>query len=237
VRRHGASAAAGVVAMLVLAGAAAAAATIAPARARAIVAAVELRHADLPGTTAVPDPLTKQGRKLDDQLTACIGGVPISRDVAAAQSPGFISRKDTSLAWVGSFADVLPSTALVTADFVASARRRALPCDTKGALDSLSPLGNNVRVASAKSAFIAPPLPGLQHEWASRTTVVLAQTSPGIPVLAAADLPPSYVDLLTGAVGQVEFEIEIVSSRWPPPVTAERRLLTLLAARARKALG
>jgi len=234
VRRLGPGAAALLIAPLILGVAAAAAAPITPARARAIVAAVELRQSDLPGTTSVPDPLDEQAKKIDNQLTACIGGVPLARELAAAQSRAFIGRP---LAFVGSFADVLPSTALVASDFAASLRTRALACDTKGAQFSLSPLATGLRVASAKSVFIGSPLPGLEHEWACRTTVVLVHTGPSVPVLAANDLPPTYVDLVEGAVGPAEFEIEIVTSRSPPPAATERRLLGLLAARARKALA
>ena len=141
-RRLGPAAAAFLIAPLILGAAAAATATITPAKARAIVAVDRLRQADLPGTTSVPDPLDKQAKKIDNQLTACIGGVPLARELAAAQSRGFIGKP---LAFVGSFADVLPSTALVTADFAASSRTRALACDFEGALFSLSPLPKGLR--------------------------------------------------------------------------------------------
>lgn len=221
---------------LLLAGSAAAA-TITRARARAIVAAVELRHGDLPGTTAVPNPLNAKQEKFDEQLDACVGSVPVSRELAAGQSPEFNSEKSTPLLSIGSFADVLPSSALVATDFAESARPRALACTTNAVSQSLGTPEKGMRISSASTVFIAAPVGGLEHQLASRTTVEYAATGGGGPVLAAARLPAVYVDLDTCAVGQVEFELEVVSVLSPPPAATERRLLELLAARARSALS
>jgi|GEM_PF-5436654 len=213
-------------------------ATITKRQARAIVAAIELRHSDLPGTSVQADPVTAQEQQENTQLARCMGSVLPSAALAFAQSPSFNSSVGGGQTSVNSATDVLPSVALVAKDFAADAQPRALSCLTRNVVDALEPgLPTGERILSSATVRIAAKIRGFSDVQATRTTITVSPPGGGAPTVAAASSTSLHLDLIAFADGQVEIELQVVSTPGLPSSSLEQRLDGILGARARTVLG
>jgi hypothetical protein len=204
---------------------------ISRAQAPAVAAAISLRHGDLPGLKEQPNPITAQETAANDQLTACIGGVPASRALADTQSADFSTSSGTSET-VNSATEILPSVALVAKDFGAITGRRGLPCllaELRGELVGKPPKGETV---SGHAWHLAPVVSGAGGAFADRFSVVVRVVHKTTTLIL-----PLYVDLIGFIYGQAEVSLSIETVGSEPSGSLERTLAARLLARARAAIG
>jgi hypothetical protein len=200
--------------------------------AAAVAAAISLRHGDLPGTKQEPNPVTPQERQLGARATSCAGGVPPREAYANTQSPDFVSGAGGSSETVASSVEILPSASLVTRDFTALARPRALTCllsELESAVEPSLPKGSKL-VSSAATRM--PPVVVASRSFDVRMTFLVSMRE-GLTTVEV----PVYVDQIGFADGPAEVSLELQTAPVPPSGSLEHRLATLLLARARAAIG
>jgi hypothetical protein len=206
-------------------------APITRARAGAVAEAINLRHSDLPALQQQSNPYTAQDERQDDQLAKCYGGVPESDAVKIATSPNFATPSTASSQYF-SEVEILPSAALVAEDLKALMSSRALPC-------WIQKLEIFLRSKAAKGetfSISAAPLPwrvsGADGTFAFRLSATVHVKR------GTADVTLSvYVDAVAFSVGQVEVSLSAVVTGAKPQSSVEHRLVSLLYARTRKAVG
>lgn len=205
--------------------------TITASQALGVASAISVRHADLPSYKQASNPITAQENRASAQLTACVGGVPLSQALANTQSPNFSSTSGKSVT-VNSGVEILPSTALVGKDFAAITGQRGLPClltELRGELVGKPAQGETV---SSHASHLEPEVSGASGSFADRFSVVLTVTHGNTTLIL-----PLYVDLVGFSYGQAEVSLSVMAVGAKPSGTLERRLARLLLARARTAIG
>lgn len=197
----------------------------------AVVAAINLRHSDLPTLKEQANSITPQDTRLNAQLTACAGGVPAREALADVQSSDFVGSGPSGTT-LGSEAEILPSAALVAKDLSAIGRPRALSCLVSvfgGALRSTIPKTDTVTTHAARLPSLVS---GGDGAFAIRLTVVVHVKSG-----AATATVPVYVDSIGFAYGQAEVNLTVMRAIAAPPASLERQFAALLLARAHGAIG
>jgi hypothetical protein len=205
--------------------------TISRSQAQSVATVINLRHSALPSLGQQSNPITAQERRLNAQLTACMGGVPDSQALAEAQSPSFADSGNTSV-MISSDTEILPSAALVAKDLAAITGPRGLPClqaQLAGQLRSSLAKGETLTIHGAR---FPPVVSGSDAAVAIRFSVVVRATS-GTTTASV----PLFADLIGFAYGQAEVGLNVVETGAKPSAALERRLAALLVARARAAIG
>lgn len=220
------------VALGLLATAALGARTVTRAQARAVANAISLRHSDLPSLTQTNNPVTPQQLQVENKAIACAGAVPLSKAFANTQSPLFQSSGTAPVA-VNSGTEILPSTALVAKDFAATERPHALRCllsevetGLKGGLPTTDKLAN------ASAVRLPSVVTGMADSLAIRCTIDIRVAQGGTTVSV-----PVYADEIEFTDGQAEVSLVLNTTVTAPSSSLERRLASVLVARARAALG
>jgi hypothetical protein len=205
--------------------------TITRADAFAVATAIGVRHGDVPRLKAQSNPMTAQEMAQSAQLTACVGGVPESEALADTQSPNFVNRSGPS-GTLSSGTEILPSSALVAQDFDATTGPHGLPCLLKQLRQELVGKPPKGETVTAHAGTIPPIVSGADRAFAYRVTVIVTVTHKTTTLIL-----PLYVDLIGFTYGQAEVSLTVEAVGSKPSASLERRLATLLVARARAAIG
>jgi len=203
------------------------------ADATAVADSLSLRHGDVPGFTqvGVQGPPSALERRLSAGFAACYGGPPYSSVLADRQSPGF-QASDASRTLVITDTEIFPSAAVAARDLAAAAGKRGQGCAlTFGRAAVTPPKGTRI---TATLTSIASHDRGTGASIAVRLTLTEVPTSKGGP----ASRVVATQDELSFVRGQAEISFDLgTSSAAPPSAALERRLASLLVARARSVLG
>lgn len=205
--------------------------TISRSQAQSVATAIALRPSDLPSLSQHSNPITAQDRRLNAQLTACVGGVPESKALAEGQSPSFASTGNLPVT-INSDTEILPSATLVAKDLASITGSRGLPClqaQLAGQLRSSLSKGETLSVHGARFPSVVS---GSDGTFAIRFSVVVHATSGASTVSV-----PLYADSIGFAYGQAEVSFTVVETGAKPSAALERRLAALLVARAHAAIG
>ncbi len=205
--------------------------TISRSQAQSVATAIALRPSDLPSLRQQSNPITAQDRRLNAQLTACMGGVPDSQALADGQSPSFASSGNLPVT-INSDTEILPSTALVAKDLASITGSRGLPCLQTQLASQLRASLSTGETLSVHGARVPSVVSGSDGTFAIRFSVVIHATSGGSTVSV-----PLYADSIGFAYGQAEVSFTVVETGAKPSAALERRLAGLLVARARAAIG
>ena len=197
----------------------------------AVVAAINLRHSDLPTLKERANSITPQDKRRSTQMTACAGGVPQGEALADVPSSDFVSSGQLGVT-LGSETEILPSAALVAKDLTAIGRPRALSC-----LASL--FGRALRLTlpktdtlSTQAARLPSIVSGSDGAFVIRLTVVV-HVKRGASTVSV----PVYIDSVGFAYGQAEVNLTVMRAGAAPPTSLERQLAALLLTRAHAAIG
>jgi hypothetical protein len=197
----------------------------------AVVAAINLRHSDLPTLKEQAISTTPQDKRRSAQLAACAGGVPQSAALADVQSSNFVAPGRSGVT-LDSDTEILPSAALVAKDLAAIGRPRALSCLVRlfgGALRATIPKADTVTTHASRLPSVVS---GGDGAFAIRLTVVVHVKSATTTVNV-----PLYIDAVGFTYGQAEVSFTALRAIAAPPASLERQLAALLLARAHAAIG
>jgi hypothetical protein len=199
-------------------------------QAPAIVAAINLRHSDLPdlsqGPASTPAEL-QADNQANAEMARCYGGPAYSLVLASAASRLYGSASDGGTAII-SETEIFPSTALASKDLA-----------TGG-----GPAGQACEIAGWRGVFSAKVPPASIVAQVSAITSVVAGTGMSVAIRMSfarrsgtTTHALAVVDLFGFVRGQVETTLELQTGGSIPSATTERRLARLLVARARAAIG
>jgi len=206
--------------------------TVTRKQALAVADAISLRHSDLPTLVQSANPVTSQQIQIQNKTIACAGAVPLSKAYANTQSPIF-QASGTSVLAVNSATEILPSTALVAADFAATERPRALSCILAEVETGLrSSLPASAKLTHASAIRLPAVVPGMADTLAIRCSIRVLVKQGGTTATVAV-----YADDIGFADGQAEVSLVVDTTGSAPSGSLERRLAAVLVARARATLG
>ena len=197
----------------------------------AVATAINVRQGDVPKLKQQSNPITATQLRQETQLAACVGGVPPSDALANTQSPDFATTTGASVT-VNSGTEILPSVALVAKDFAAVTGPRGLPCllaDLRTELVGTPPKDETVK---SYASHLRPVVSGADGAFADRFAVTITVTHKTATLIL-----PLYVDLIGFTYGQAEVSLSVESVGAKPSTALEHRLVALLVARARGAIG
>lgn len=200
--------------------------------AQAVAAEINLRHSDLPSYAQHADPITAQEKRLNAQLSKCIGATADSGALAKVQSPSFVSPGSTSIN-VGSSAEIQRSAATVASDLRAIMAPRALRClESQLSSQLRASLGSQGRLLSLSGRSVPSPVSGSDGTFAYSFTFVI-----GVKQGKQTVKIPAYGDFVGFAWGQAQVSLSIETELASPPAALERQLAARLVSRARAAIG
>jgi hypothetical protein len=204
-------------------------ATITKAQAVAYARVVNLRAGDVPGM-AVTGPGKSEGtreRRSSDALARCAGIVSRGQQLVDISSPTFTGGRALEQEQISSGVSVLSSAAAAAREFAAIRSARGRACITSFAERELSSesrgLLHYVRLVAAP---LRAPLAGIDASFGLRLTVVLAARRGGHRFYL-------YLDSLGFRDGPAEIGLNLSGFSHPVSSATERRLLSMLYARAR----
>jgi hypothetical protein len=193
------------------------------AGATALAKAINLTRADLPGSTAAPDPVTASELRSDAQLAACEGAVPPSRYLAKVNSPTLSLGAGLTVREVSSSVTVLPSAALVRQDLRAINSGRGHSCIKQAFAALLRHSVSGVRFSGGRISALPVSASGTDGAFGLRISLAGSEQGKSLPL---------YLDVLSAARGPAQLSLEAVSIAAPVSLTVERRLLGVLVRRA-----
>jgi hypothetical protein len=203
--------------------------TITREQAPAVAKAINLRPGDLPGYSPKPNPVTAQTIQQDKKFNTCDRGVQDSTALTVLPSPLFRNASTVIVSEV----EVMPSAALVTKDLAAVTSARGLSCFNSQAVATFTAGGlPKHETVTARSTLLSLPAIGSLHPFGVRTISFLHTSSGGTEVTV-----PLYADEIGVGDGQLELVVTDVPLQGIPSSALEDRLLALLVARARAAVG
>jgi hypothetical protein len=211
------------------AGAAGPASPITRAAALAFAHAVNLRSGDLPGVVATkPERDAPPPSARDKEFARCAGAPDPGQRVADVRSASF--KLGSALPGeISSSVEVMPSARLARESFTAAESSRGRSCISK-LLPSL--LGKTTRAGVSYSHVaitpISPPLKGTGAFGYEIRVTVIAKRPGGKRVQL-----PFYVHIFEQLVGPAEVAMTDFAVLHPPSSAIERRVMRLLAARAK----
>jgi hypothetical protein len=205
--------------------------TVTRGEAHAVATAINLRHADLPGLKEESNSVSAVDRRLDAQLTACVGEAPPSEAFAAVSSPSFAGPAP-SLVTVSSQTQIFPSASVVDHDLAAGRRPRALTCLAAYAGSASRAVVAKDVTVSTHAAWLPTAVSGTDGVSGVRITVVLGETQGTTTEKVAV-----YIDAIGFVYGQAEVSLSVTSTSTAPSRSLERRLEALLVARAQASIG
>jgi hypothetical protein len=197
-----------------------AAASVTKAQALTFANDVNLTAADVPGS-ATTAPAKEEGPRPNDVTFArCTGG--LSPDVAVLDRDSAKLRVAGSE--LGSSAVVYPTSAQATENFDAVRARRGQACLRRLLTEDLNKQASDGAHYSATTLTTLPSvLSGGQQSFGVRVAVTISVPTHKTRV---------FIDAYDVLVGPAEVNLTVVRTEQPPPTTIERRLFSLLDARA-----
>jgi hypothetical protein len=197
------------------------------ADARALAAAISLRQRDLPGSKAQSDP---QNQQINDEFISCYGGVPDTKAWVDNNSDSY----ETSAppVQVSSEVEIFPTAALATSDLAALGRPRALTCLSDQLTSLLRPSLPENETLTVRAIRLPRVVQGPHAEIDIRVTAVIRAKSG-----ATATNTTFYSDVFAFDDGQAEISLYAGETNNAPPASLERRLGSLLLARAHSTIG
>jgi hypothetical protein len=226
---------AGVGAMVLLASAGAAFAAggkITRSDASAVAAAINLRKKDLPKNySQQPNAITVEERQLSDAATSCYRGVPNSEALANVVSPNFVGGGLTRPA-VSSTVEIYPSATLADKDTRAFTGPHALPCLQRLVVTEASSGLAKDETVTVDEAWLSDIQVDGFRTYVLRSSVTIHLRSGKLRLTV-----PTYEDVLGFTYGQEEVALDYGESRAKPKLSVERKLLGILAARAKASGG
>jgi hypothetical protein len=198
----------------------------APSKAQATSAAsqINLKPADLPHSTATPNPTTPGA--LDSQLASCAGSSPPGAAIVNLNSPSLDVGTGLQQQSFSSNVKVLPSQAIVAKDLTAIKSGKAQAC-----IKSLLPkaIGQSASNRVKFTGVTITPLPtsvsGADGAFGYRLTVSAS-------ALAARRPLTIMVDEFGAAVGRIEITLDDFGIGTPVSSATESKLLSTLVSRA-----
>jgi hypothetical protein len=198
--------------------------TSAPSKAAATSAAnqINLRPADLPHSTATPNPNTTGA--LDSQLASCAGTSPPGAAIVNLNSPSLDVGTGLQQQSFSSNVKVLPSKAIVTKDLAAIQSGKAQAC-----IKSLLPkaiaqsASSRVKFSGVTITPLSTSVSGADGSYGYRLTVSAAATGQRLTIM---------VDEFGAAVGRIELTLNDFGIGTPASSATESKLLSTLVSRA-----
>ena len=200
-------------------------------QARAVAAAINLRHADLPTLKQIGSVTTTPEDAGGQQLSACAGGVPDRLAFANVTSPNFISNAEPS-ATISSSTEILPSAGLVAKDLAAARSARGQTCIQEALQASLHSQAQKNETFTASLSLRPAPILGADTSVEVRVAITASVKTNGRSVSV-----PLTADFIAFGWGQAEVTMSVLTSLAPPSASLESRLGAILVSRARAAIG
>jgi hypothetical protein len=198
-----------------------AASSVTKAQALTFANDVNLVAADVPGATTLSAAGEEGSRPSDAVFARCSGGVDPSVAVLDRKSAKF----KLAGSELGSSAVVYPTSALAAKNFAATRSNRGQACLRRLLTEDLNKEASNGARYSATTLTALPiALPGGQQGFGFRVAVT---------ILVGTHKLRSFIDADDVLVGPAEVNLTTTRVAQPPPAASERRLLALLAARAK----
>lgn len=195
------------------------------AQATTLAGQINLTQADVPGSTASPNPQDAASKASDAALAACTGGVPPSKEIVNLSSPSFSTGSGLTQNEASSNVTVLPSMADVQQNLKALTSAKGHSCLNTQLNKLLSTSGQSGVSFSSGTLTTLPFSTGTtQGGFGVRVTV---------NAVAAGQHIPFFVDVIGFAQGPTEVELEALGISKPYPAAEEARLVALLESRAK----
>ncbi|HEX4116870.1 MAG TPA: hypothetical protein VHY18_13470 [Solirubrobacteraceae bacterium] len=204
--------------------------------ARAVAAAINLRRGDLPTLKQGPSPTpgeVQQDAQIAAALARCYGGPPYSDVLADVASPPFLGGSGSSAGFIASETEIFPSAALASDDIDAGSKPGGIACILSAWRAVMSPSAPAGQVLRGHAVNIASVVAGTGIPFATRMTFTASPS-------ASSNANPTIVgrvDLFGFVRGQAEVQLTVQTDGAVPAASTERRLVTLLVARAGTAIG
>jgi hypothetical protein len=196
-------------------------------QAKAFIAAVNLRAADLPGfkVSKDHDHETTTEKGVEQELMRCVGGTAFSNGLAEGESPSFDRETLGMDETANSIVYVARSSSVAAKELVAlrSDSVRACLAHYLEILFKEQKL-NGATLSSVSVAALTPTAPGTTGSFGWRTTITFTVHEIAIP---------ANIDILGFVNGPAEVMLLTAGVPEPFPATAEHRLLSLLIHRAK----
>jgi hypothetical protein len=202
-------------------------------QATALADSLNLRQGDLPGFKQIGNeaPPTPAARKVNAAFAACYGGPNYSDIYADAESPAFEERTPPATFAVTE-TEIFPTAALASRDIAAAAGPLGRKCALTFGRAAVSPSKGSKLVASLTP--IASRVSGIGAAIAWRLTLTQVPTSTGGPAKTVV----ATQDEFSFVRGQAEIGLDVgTTSAAVPSAALERRLASLVVARARSVIG
>ena len=196
----------------------------APSKAAATKAAnqINLKPADLPQSTATPNPNTPGA--LDSQLASCAGTSPPGSAIVNLNSPTLDVGSGLQQQSFSSNVKVMPSKAVVSKDLAAIQSGKAQAC-----IKSLLPkaiaqsAGSRVKFSDVTITPLAPSASGADGSFGYRVTISASASGQRLAII---------VDEFGAAVGRIELTLNDFGIGKPVASATESQLLSTLVGRA-----
>jgi hypothetical protein len=206
---------------------------VAKSHATSVADSLNLRKADLSGFKQIghEGPPAAPARKLDAEFAACYHGPPYSDVYADVQSPAF-QAATPSTTFVVTETEIFPTAALASRDIAAASGARGRACALSfGRATVTAQKGTKIL---ATLTPIASRVSGTGAVIAVRLTLTQAPTSHGGPAKKVIGTQDEF----NFVRGQAEIGLDIATnSAAAPSASLERRLASLVSARARSVMG
>ena len=195
-----------------------------PSKAAATKAAdqINLKQADVPHSTATPNPNTTGA--LDTQLASCAGTSSPGTAIVNLNSPSLDIGSGLQQQSFSSNVKVMPSKAIVAKDLAAIESTKAQQC-----IKSLLPkaiaqsASNQVKFSGVKIAPLATSVSGADGSFGYRLTVSASAAGQHLAII---------VDEFGAAVGRIELTLNDFGIGTPVSSATESKLLSTLVSRA-----
>jgi len=195
------------------------------AQATTLAGQINLTAADLPGSTASPNPQTASSKASDAELAACAGGVPPSKEIVNIDSASLTTGSDLTQNEASSNVTVLPTAADVQQNLKALTSAKGHTC-LNTELNKLLTSSGNTGVSFQSGTLTTLPFSsaGTDGGFGVRVTVNAVASGQHIPF---------FIDVVGFAQGPVEVELDALGISKPFPASEEARLVALLESRTK----
>lgn len=195
----------------------------------AVAAAINLRPADMPKLKHTPATTSSQGHQIDLELTGCVSQSSRSKPLADLQSP-VLSRTSPHVLAVSSETLIQSSATLAEGDVAAAKHASVLACLISVLKESTlgAPPGYTLTVDGAWLPWVVH---GGSAAFGLRLTVTYHRVNDAKGDISA------VADVIQFAYRQADVLLSVSTDDTEPSTSTERRLVTLLLARAKSATG
>jgi hypothetical protein len=201
------------------------AAPLTKAEATTLAGQINLTPADVPGSTASPNPPSADSKAADEALASCTGGVPPSQQIVNINSDSFTTGSGLNEAEASSNVTVLPSAALVQQNLKALTSAKGHQC-LNTQLNKLLTTSSHPGVTFSSGTITTLPFSSAGNDGGFAVRVTVNAVAQGLHI-------PFFIDVVGFAQGPTEVELEALGISKPYPASEEARLLSLLETRAK----